>query len=274
MKTLYISDMDGTLLKSDGHLSDYTKQKINEFYDKGIAFSIATARSLVSLPPLIKGVHFGAPAVLMNGVFIYDTEKEEVLSYHAIPIKALKDVIDIFEEHRLHPFMFLYGNDEMHMEYIELDNEVMRDFHKKRTEMLGDRFTRTDDFLDIPKGREPVYLSIFAPYEDLLPVTEKLKNVQGVTFAFYKDSYSDDWLVEVYSAEASKANGAKEVKAFAKADSVTAFGDNLNDMIMLKSADKSIAVENAVDELKKIADITIGTNNDDSVVKFIESENK
>lgn len=61
MKKLYISDMDGTLLQSDGTLSSYTKEKLNEFYKKGIPFSVATARSMVSATPLLEGVHLPPP---------------------------------------------------------------------------------------------------------------------------------------------------------------------------------------------------------------------
>ena len=61
MKTLYISDMDGTLLQSDGKLSDFTKEKLNDFYKMGIPFSVATARSMISAMPILEGVHFSAP---------------------------------------------------------------------------------------------------------------------------------------------------------------------------------------------------------------------
>ena len=70
MKKLYISDMDGTLLQSNGTLSPYSKAKLNEFYNKDISFAVATARSMVSAMPLLDGVRFKAPIVLMNGVVV------------------------------------------------------------------------------------------------------------------------------------------------------------------------------------------------------------
>jgi Cof subfamily protein (haloacid dehalogenase superfamily) len=267
--------MDGTLLQSDGILSEYTKQKINEFYDKGIPFSIATARSMVSAKPLLEGVRFCAPVVLMNGVFVYDLEKEKAISYHEIPHSALKNILDIFYENKLHPCMFLYGDDGLlSIKFTELDNEVMEWFYNARVNMLDGRFTKTDDMTKIPQGQHPVYINHFAPKELLDPIAEKMKSVEGISFAYYKDSYSDDWLIEIYSATASKAQGAKELCEYLHGDSITAFGDNLNDLIMLKGADRAVAVENAVDQVKKIAHIVIGTNDEDSVVKFIDNENK
>lgn len=273
MKTLYISDMDGTLLQNDGRMSDYTKERLNEFYKKGIPFSVATARSMVSAMPLLDGVHFAAPIVLMNGVFVYDTETGKAVKYHEIEHSALQKILDCFYEKNLHPFMFLYGDDyKLSIKYTEFDNEGMKEFYDMRVDMLEGRFTQTHDLTDIEKGQHPVYVNYYALPQYLDEVVEKLKSIPEIDFAYYKDSYSDDWLVEIYSNTASKANGAKEVAEIVGAESITAFGDNLNDLVMLGGADTAIAVENAVPQVKEIANIIIGTNTDDSVVKYIEEK--
>ena len=273
MKTLYISDMDGTLLQSDGKMSEYTKSKLNEFYKKGIPFSVATARSMVSATPLLEGVHFAAPIVLMNGVFVYDTETKKAVKYHEIPHSALQKILDCFYEKNLHPFMFLYSDDyKLSIKYTEFDNDGMKEFYDMRVDMLEGRFTQTNDLTNIEKGQHPVYVNYYALPQYLDDVVEKLKLISEIDFAYYKDSYSDDWLVEIYSHTASKANGADETKEIVGAESITAFGDNLNDIIMLKGADTAVAVENAVPQVKEIADIIIGNNNDDSVVKYIEEK--
>lgn len=275
MKTLYISDMDGTLLQSDGKMSEFTKQKLNEFYEKEISFSVATARSMVSAMPLLDGVHFKAPIVLMNGVFVYDTETKKAVKYHEITRSALQKILDCFYEKNLHPFMFLYGDDyKLSIKYTEFDNDGMKEFYDMRVNMLEGRFTQTDDLTNIEKGQHPVYVNYYALPEILDDAVEKLKSIPEIDFAYYKDSYSDDWLIEIYSHTASKANGAREVAEIVGAESITAFGDNLNDLVMLGGADTAVAVENAVPQVKEIANVIIGTNSEDSVVKYIaEKEN-
>ncbi len=273
MKTLYISDMDGTLLQSDGTLSDYTKEKLNEFYKKGIPFSVATARSMVSATPILAGVHFAAPIVLMNGVFVYDTETKKAVKYHEIEHSALQKILDCFYEKNLHPFMFLYSDDyKLSIKYTEFDNDGMREFYDMRVDMLDGRFTQTHDLTNIEKGQHPVYINYYALPQYLDDVVEKLKLIPQIDFAYYKDSYSDDWLIEIYSHTASKANSAKEVKEIVGAETITAFGDNLNDIVMLNGADVAVAVGNAVPQVKEIAHIIIGNNNNDSVVKYIEEK--
>ena len=273
MKTLYISDMDGTLLQSNGKMSEFTKEKLNEFYKKGIPFSVATARSMVSATPILQGVHFAAPIVLMNGVFVYDTETKKAVKYHEIEHSVLQKILDLFYEKDLHPFMFLYSDDyKLSIKYTEFDNEGMKEFYDERVDLLEGRFTQTDDLTKIEKGQHPVYVNYYALPQFLDDVVEKLKLIPEIDFAYYKDSYSDDWLIEIYSHTASKANGAKEVKEIVGANTITAFGDNLNDIIMLKGADTAVAVENAVVQVKEIADVIIGNNNDNSVVKYIEEK--
>ncbi len=270
MKTLYISDMDGTLLQSDGRMSEFTKEQLNEFYKQGIPFAVATARSMVSAMPILEGVHFKAPIVLMNGVFVYDTETGKAVKYHEIDHSILPKILDCFYEKDLHPFMFLYSDDyKLSIKYTEFDNDGMKEFYDMRVDMLDGRFTQTDNMTIIPQGQHPVYVNYYALPQILDPVVKKLKEIDGIDFAYYKDSYSDDWLIEIYSHTASKANGAKEIAEIINAKKITAFGDNLNDIIMLKGADTAVAVENAVPQVKEIADIIIGNNNDDSVVKYI-----
>ena len=55
MSTLYISDLDGTLLKSDETTSEYTEKVINHFIENGEYFSYATARSIFTASKVVKG---------------------------------------------------------------------------------------------------------------------------------------------------------------------------------------------------------------------------
>ena len=76
-KTLYISDLDGTLLDSSAEVSEYTVGRLNEFIGKGGYFSIATARTAATAMIITKDININVPAVLMNGVCVFDTVKNE-----------------------------------------------------------------------------------------------------------------------------------------------------------------------------------------------------
>ena len=72
MKTLYVSDLDGTLLNSKQHTSSYTNQVINQLVDEGMLFSY-------SAKPATKGLTAKIPLILYNGAFVIDNQSQENL---------------------------------------------------------------------------------------------------------------------------------------------------------------------------------------------------
>ena len=67
---LYVSDLDGTLLDSDGQLPEDSIQRLNRLIDKGLNFTIATARNYDSAYPLLRGLNLKHPVILFNGVYL------------------------------------------------------------------------------------------------------------------------------------------------------------------------------------------------------------
>ena len=78
-KTLYVSDLDGTLLRSNQTTSEYTNEVINSLTEKGIVFSYATARSIYTSSKVTKGLDAKIPVITYNGAFIVDNCTREVL---------------------------------------------------------------------------------------------------------------------------------------------------------------------------------------------------
>ncbi|MDR1699603.1 MAG: HAD family hydrolase, partial [Lachnoclostridium sp.] len=89
MNTLYISDLDGTLLNEKAVLSDYTIDSLNDMIGRGMNFTIATARTPATVLDIMSEVKLSIPAILMNGVLIYDFAKNEYLKVRRIPIDTV-----------------------------------------------------------------------------------------------------------------------------------------------------------------------------------------
>lgn len=269
MKTLYITDLDGTFLNENGVVSEKSRQIVNRLSKKGMLFSVATARSILTARELLAGLQINAPIVLMNGVFLFDLNKNKVVSFHEISHAAFTEIVAAFERNGKSPMLWLYGDDGLlSVQYTQLELQVNRDFYESRKDSFGGRFYKTE-VLSVSKGQHAVYINLVDTFDALQPIAEALKAIAGAAFAFYRDTYTDYWFLEVYSADASKANGAKEIQNTVHADRITAFGDNLNDLTLFSVADEKYAVENAVAALKTQADAVIESNRTDGVAKFL-----
>ncbi len=275
MKTLYITDMDGTFLNNDGVVSEKSKKLINELSENGVLFSVATARSLMTAGELLDGIKISAPAVLMSGVFVYDIENKRAVKFFSLDEDTFNKVLSIFDAHKKSPFVFFYDskNDEFSIEFTCLRLQVHKDFYSARKLLLGDKI-RQVDYVALKDFACPVFLSLCDEYEDLLPVTKELDKIETVGYSFYKDTYTKYWFLEVFNREASKAKGLEIVKAYTGADRAVAFGDNLNDIPLFSVADECYAVKNAVSKLKEIATGIIDENEKDGVARFIYDREK
>ena len=79
MSDLYVSDLDGTLLRSNEVTSNYTNQVINSLVEQGMIFSYATARSLVTAKKVTEGINAKIPLIVYNGAFVIDNITEKIL---------------------------------------------------------------------------------------------------------------------------------------------------------------------------------------------------
>ncbi|HMI93867.1 MAG TPA: HAD hydrolase family protein, partial [Polyangiales bacterium] len=88
----------------------------------------------------------------------------------------------------------------------------------------------------------------------------------------YENRYSPGWhWLTVQSALASKEHALRDLAALCGLglDAVTVFGDEVNDIPMFRCAGRGVAVENAIDELKRIAHEVIGPHHEDSVARYL-----
>lgn len=266
MKTLYITDLDGTFLNSEGEVSEKSREIINKMIDDGLLFTVATARSRVSASRILDSLNLNIPVVLMNGVFIFDPAQEKYLSANAIREEKAEEVIKVFEKHRETPFMFSFANGNIDLEYTALSNSAQQNFYEERK-------TKYKNFQKVSalsaQGKNVVYFANLVSYEKGQPIFDEISNMDGVSAVFYEDTYYDCWYLEVFSEKSSKPGGMEFVKKYTGAERTVAFGDNLNDIAMMKAADYCCAVSNGRKEVRDIADKTIGKNTEDAVAKEI-----
>ncbi len=267
-QTLFITDLDGTLLTPEKTVSIHSAEILNRLMDQGMLFSIATARSAASTVDLLRPLRITLPIVLMNGVFLYDLQKETYLDSRPLPPETAERALSLLRAHGKTPFLYRLEENSICVEYEQLDNEAEQDFYQERAGMVYKKFHHVERLSST--GEAPVvYLTMIDTQELLEPVYCQICQEGWASAAFYHDNYSDYWYLEIYSKEASKESGARAVMKHCGASRLVAFGDNMNDVGMLSAADEGYAVANAQQAVKKIATKVIETNSKDGVAKFL-----
>ncbi len=272
-KTLFVSDLDGTLLQPGATLSPRTVSLLNGAVEDGKLFTIATARTPATVAPILKEVTLPVAGVVMTGAAIWNKETGRFSDQQYIPEDAVRGLIDGYHASGFPIFLFTLDDNVIDIYHIggklsELERRFMEErldspykrFHidPDGKELLPDDLRRTILFY----GMQPTGLAHRAD--------EATRNVAGSRVQLYHDLYGPEIaLVDAFAADATKASAINRLKEQTGVEKVVAFGDNLNDIPMLQAADVAVAVENALPEVKEIADIVIGPNTDDSVAKFI-----
>lgn len=265
MKTLYVSDLDGTLLRNNETTSEYTNYVINSLTEKGMLFSYATARSLVTAKKVTKGINAKIPLIVYNGAFVMDNVTGEILISNYFD-KSVCEVLDELFSNKVYPIVYAYIEGKEKFSFVpELCTTGMEKFLQSRS---GDIRTNEVKTIDELKKGDIFYITCIDEEEKLKPLYEKYKDIFHCVYQ--TDIYTKEQWLEIMPLAASKSNAIKQLQEFLGCEKLVVFGDGKNDIDMFEVADESYAVQNAHEDLKKYATAIIGSNDEDGVAKWLD----
>ncbi len=265
MSNLYVSDLDGTLLRSNEATSEYTNQVINSLVDKGMIFSYATARSFITAKKITKGMNAKIPLIVYNGAFVIDNVTEKILIANYFD-DSVQSVLDDLFRNDVCPIVYAFINGKEKFSFVrEKCTQGMNVFLESRK---GDIRTNEVSYLSELKEGNIFYITCIDEPQKLKPLYEKYKD--NYHCVYQTDIYTNEQWLEIMPLEASKSNAIKQLKEMLNCDRVIAFGDGKNDIDMFQMADESYAVANAHEDLKKYATDVILSNDEDGVAHWLE----
>lgn len=264
-KTLYISDLDGTLLNSNGKVSSYTANVINKLIDDGMIFSYATARSIVTSAKITENLNLNVPVVVHNGIFITENNTHKIISGNFLNKKDSEYILKTLNQNKIYPFAHTILNGEERISYCaKYLTDGMKNFLNVRK---GDR--RLNEVLLHNVGCGDVFhYTCIDENEKLIKMNELFKN--DFQCIYYEDIYSHQMWLEILPKNVTKGNTILKLKSIIGCDKIVCFGDGTNDIPMFEIADECYATANADDELKQIATDVIESNDDDGVARFLK----
>lgn len=273
MSTLYVSDLDGTLLNAESKVSDESAALINSAIADGALFSVATARTPATVSRLLKDVHINVPLIVMTGAAIWDMARNRYLHVAFHDEDIARRLLETYRRHSLSTFVYTLGEDNIiHIYHTGPMSDLEWKFVDERKDSPFKEFHIPDTGCSVfPERLDRVLLFYnMRPTPEVLPVYEEIRSLPGIRPVFYHDIFGEETaIMEVFGEGASKAEAVRILADMINADRVVAYGDNVNDLPILGIADDAVAVSNAVAEVKNAADRVIGPNTDHSVARDI-----
>ncbi len=273
--TLYVSDLDGTLLGEDSQLSAVTVATLNRIIGElGGLFTVATARTPATVVPLMQQVHARLPFIVIGGSAMWNPVTMSYEHTRGIDDMTVNAVADVFDRRGAHPFIYRrHGKNLLHTHhYGPLSPQEERFIAERQHLPLKQFFLDDRDF----RHSDDEALLIFSmnKYAVLNSIADDLRtSVPTCSVMVYHDIFEEsEGYLEIFSAGTSKAAAIRDLARQLGAGRVVVFGDNRNDIAMMQAADFSVAVDNAFTEVKSVASEVIGPNTVDSVARWIETE--
>lgn len=268
MIRLVATDLDGTLLRSDGSTSDRTRAALQAAEAAGLVVVFVTGRPVRWLEDVVDQTGHLGVAVGANGAILYDLHTERVVSVHPIEPDAARRIAT--ELRTAYPDV-AYAVETL--DGFAAEPEYVHDWAvNPRLDRRGNPVPApTIGDLDAITGAPALKLLAMdraAAADDFLASADSL--LAGRASVTHSSSFG---LLEIGAAGVTKATGLAEVAAThgITPDEIVAIGDMPNDIPMLQWVGRSYAVGNAHPSVQAAADEVVGTNDEDAVAALIET---
>lgn len=257
-RKLIAIDLDGTLLNSEKKVSNEAKVYLKKLKEEGHIIVLATGRILRSAIDVTNGAEFANYVVGSTGGVIYDLEKKEILYQNKISKENINEIYSAYNE------------DIDRIEMCDLDYYYIYSKNNHENSTYKRIINNIEDYLE--NKDDTIHIAIIVKnnfkknYNNLKEKTNNLK------ISLMRDSYSPKRWIEVSGLDVSKYNGIKYISDIEKIDNnnIIAFGDSLNDIDMLEKSAVSVAVSNAIEEVKEAAKYITKSYNEDGVIEFLK----
>lgn len=255
---LLVSDLDGTLLTHEKHITDINRDAINRFRESGGEITVATGRSVESARKYVNLIGVTLPVIVYNGVMLYDYKSDEAIWNDNLTDKA-RDYVRVIKEKFPEVGIEILRSDRI---YVVSNNHHVKDHIEM--EMLEYCECELDN---VPDGWFKVLMALD---EDKIPEVAEFINKQHFEDVYFVQSSRNYY--EMLPNGASKGNALKMLcKLLGKNIKRTAaIGDYNNDCEMIQIANIGAAMGNAPENVKAVANIVVAENKNNGFSEMID----
>lgn len=249
MYKLIALDMDGTLLNDEKKITPKTKQALQKIVEKDVKVVMCTARPIYRIRDYLEELNLMKSkqyTVAFNGSVIYENLNFIKLTDNYLTKEQIVEILKLAKQVKIYTALY-YENGRIEKSEVNNETEVIEEINEKKIYKIV--------FIHNPESIKHIYEE----------AKNRLRNICEIT-------NSEPTRIEFVQRGINKAKALEYICKKNNIDSkdVIAIGDGDNDIDMIKFAGFGVAMGNAVDELKYMADYVTNSNNDDGIANVLQ----
>lgn len=254
-------DLDGTLLNDKHEVSGRNKDAIKKAIAQGVKVIIATGKTRKSAEAILKDLNLDTPGVFVQGLLTYNADGTVRQEIKLDPVSA-RQAIQYAEAQGFE--VIAYSGNRLVCKTLDENIEKIAEFGEPMPEAIGSLINHVDSVkmnkLIVVGGNKRKLKALRWQLDQ--QIGNKVSFTDGGVFTS----------LEVLPKGANKGHGVKTLlrQLGAQPENVMGIGDAENDVELLETVGFAVAVENAAEKTKAVADEIVSSNNDDGVAEAIE----
>jgi len=273
MYKILFTDIDGTLTDKDGKIPQENIEIIKKLRDNGIKVVLCTGRNIKKTLPVVKKLNITEPIICIDGILLYDLNKNAITDDLYIDKEKARKIIDIARKHKVFTEI---SNGHLYVKYLDSKNQRELDFFNKHTlwgyiksYFGGIRYVNSYDKLENIEGN--IYQITMGCKKPQFDIISDEINKFGFDDVEVRNNLWPNYIF-VNRKSIDKARGIEIICNRYNIDlkDAVSIGDDLNDKGMLDICGLSFAMGNANEDVKKFAKEITDSNDNHGFVNAIK----
>ncbi|WP_371193484.1 HAD family hydrolase [Glaciecola sp. SC05] len=265
---LIFFDLDGTLLNKASEISPFTRDTLSLLNKNGIAYTVATGRTMLSAKGILDGHDFELPHIYNNGVTIWHPKAQQLSFENLLDNSEIAAILDVALGQGITPFVNAIDSEHHHFIFHPLPR------HQVEKDLVEKYFSRTKAKIfgleALTQNSQVTNISMIGDAKVITKMWQEL-NANPNLIAYSGPALEGEnfrWM-DVHHRLASKGSAVINLKQQLGASNIICFGDSDNDVSMFELADESYAPANAKPAIKALASQVIGDHHEDGIARFL-----
>lgn len=251
---VFISDLDGTLLDRNAVLPEPGKAIVERLIDSGVAFTVASARAVVSMRRALGGLRLALPVISFNGAFVSDLHTGRHIIVNHFEPEVATGVFDLLAGAGAQPLVSTFDGEADHVYFDRARNEGVAAYLAARAAAADPRVRQVTD-VRAGLAEQVMCQTVIGRREELAELERRLAQLLGdrVAMHLFDDVYNPGWFwLTVHDRRATKDQAVASLLRHCGPSGrpVTAFGDQVNDIALFRAATRRVAVAGAIEPLR------------------------